>query len=110
MSGASVAPRGGAFVLANMTNPHLAPPSPVGGVVGHNIDRRISFSLACQTLYRLVGYESVKGLPSETNFFISDYKSLGKKCKFKGQAKNIYLFVSRTYGTISVFVLTSFSR
>ena len=38
---ASVAPRGGAFVLANMTNPHLAPPSPVGGVVGHNIDRRI---------------------------------------------------------------------
>ena len=28
---ASVAPRGGAFVLANMTNPHLAPPSPVGG-------------------------------------------------------------------------------
>ena len=48
-------------------------------------------------------------LPSETNFFISDYKSLDKKCKFKGQAKNIYLFVSRTYGTISVFVLTSFS-
>ena len=40
---ASVAPRGGAFVLANMTNPHLAPPSPVGGVVGHNIDRRISW-------------------------------------------------------------------
>ena len=39
---ASVAPRGGAFVLANMTNPHLAPPSPVGGVVGHNIDRRIN--------------------------------------------------------------------
>ena len=38
----SVAPRGGAFVLANMTNPHLAPPSPVGGVVGHNIDRRIT--------------------------------------------------------------------
>ena len=38
---ASVAPRGGAFVLANMTNPHIAPPSPVGGVVGHNIDRRI---------------------------------------------------------------------
>ena len=56
-----------------------------------------------------LGYESVKGLPSETNFFISDYKSLDKKCKFKGQAKNIYLFVSRTYGTISVFVLTSFS-
>ena len=51
---------------------------------------------------------SVKGLPSEINFFISD-KSLDKKCKFKGQAKNIYLFVSRTYGTISVFVLTSFS-
>ena len=49
------------------------------------------------------------GLPSETNFFISDYKSLDKKCKFEGQAKNIYLFVSRTYGTISVFVLTSFS-
>ena len=24
-----------------MTNPHLSPPSPVGGVVGHNIDRRI---------------------------------------------------------------------
>ena len=41
---ASVAPRGGAFVLANMTNPHLAPPSPVGGVVGHNIDRRITFT------------------------------------------------------------------
>ena len=39
---ASVAPRGGAFVLANMTNPHLSPPSPVGGVVGHNIDRRIT--------------------------------------------------------------------
>ena len=39
---ASVAPRGGAFVLANMTNPHLAPPCPVGGVVGHNIDRRIT--------------------------------------------------------------------
>ena len=38
---ASVAPRGQAFVLASMTNPHLAPPSPVGGVVGHNIDRRI---------------------------------------------------------------------
>ena len=30
------------------------------------------FSLARETLYRLVGYESVKGLPSETNFFISD--------------------------------------
>ena len=28
---ASVVPRGGAFVLANMTNPHLSPPSPVGG-------------------------------------------------------------------------------
>ena len=30
---ASVALRGGAFVLANiiLTNPHLAPPSPVGG-------------------------------------------------------------------------------
>ena len=48
---ASVAPRGGAFVLANMTNPHLSPPSPVGGgggggggggVVGHNIDRHIT--------------------------------------------------------------------
>ena len=38
---ASVAPRGGAFVLANMTNPHLVPPGSVGGVVGHNIDRRI---------------------------------------------------------------------
>ena len=38
---ANVALRGGAFVLANMTNPHLAPPSPIGGVVGHNIDRRI---------------------------------------------------------------------
>ena len=38
---ASAAPRGGAFVLANMTNPHLFPPSPVGGVVGHNIDMRI---------------------------------------------------------------------
>ena len=38
---ASVAPRGGAVVLANMTNPHLSPPSPIGGVVGHNIDRRI---------------------------------------------------------------------
>ena len=42
---ASVAPRGGAFVLANMTNPHPAPPSPVGGVVGHNIDRRIIVAL-----------------------------------------------------------------
>ena len=49
---ASVAPRGGAFVLANMTNPHLAPPCPVVGVVGHNIDRRISFQWGC----------SVKGL------------------------------------------------
>ena len=28
---ASVAPRGGAFVLANMTNPHLAPPGEGGG-------------------------------------------------------------------------------
>ena len=65
-----------------------------------------------QTLYRLVGYESVKGLLSETNFFISDYKSLEKKCaylKIQNQAKNIYLFVSRTNGTISVFVLMSFS-
>ena len=45
---ASVAPRGGAFVLANMTNPHLAPPNPVGGVVGHNIDRRITVTFTYQ--------------------------------------------------------------
>ena len=43
----------------------------------------ISFSLTCETLYRLVGYESVKGLPSETNFFISDYKSIEKKCAYR---------------------------
>ena len=48
---ASVAPRGGAFVLANMTNPHLAPPSPVGGVVGHNIDRRITILLFIDSGY-----------------------------------------------------------
>ena len=47
---ASVAPRGGAVVLANMTNPHLAPPCPVGGVVGHNIDRRIT-ATATSLLY-----------------------------------------------------------
>ena len=38
----SVAPRGGAFVLANMTNP----PSPTGRVVGHNIDIAILVVLA----------------------------------------------------------------
>ena len=56
---ASVAPRGGAFVLADMTNPHLAPPSPVGGVVGHNIDRRITprrlILHCCALLQNLVG-------------------------------------------------------
>ena len=55
---ASVAPRGGAFVLANMTNPHLDPPSPVGGVVGHNIDRRITIPATAMAAIR-VSYASL---------------------------------------------------
>ena len=35
-------PRGGGLVTMTVTNPHLAPPMPVWGVVGHNIDRCIS--------------------------------------------------------------------
>ena len=34
-------PRGGGLVTLTVTNPHLAPPMPVWGVVGHNIDRCI---------------------------------------------------------------------
>ena len=36
-------PRGGGLVTMTVTNPHLAPPMPVWGVVGHNIDRCITF-------------------------------------------------------------------
>ena len=36
-------PRGGGLVTLTVTNPHLAPPMPVWGVVGHNIDRCINF-------------------------------------------------------------------
>ena len=35
-------PRGGGLVTMTVTNPHLAPPMPVWGVVGHNIDRCIT--------------------------------------------------------------------
>ena len=35
-------PRGGGLVTLTVTNPHLAPPMPVWGVVGHNIDRCIT--------------------------------------------------------------------
>ena len=35
-------PRGGGLVTLTVTNPHLAPPMPVWGVVGHNIDRCIN--------------------------------------------------------------------
>ena len=34
-------PRGGGLVTLTVTNPHLAPPMPAWGVVGHNIDRCI---------------------------------------------------------------------
>ena len=35
-------PRGGGLVTMTVTNLHLAPPMPVWGVVGHNIDRCIT--------------------------------------------------------------------
>ena len=37
-------PRGGGLVTLTVTNPHLAPPMPVWGVVGHNIDRCITMA------------------------------------------------------------------
>ena len=42
-------PRGGGLVTMTVTNPHLAPPMPVWGVVGHNIDRCISETLHDQS-------------------------------------------------------------
>ena len=38
-------PRGGGLVTLTVTNPHLAPPMPVWGVVGHNIDRCITMQV-----------------------------------------------------------------
>ena len=43
-------PRGGGLVTMTVTNPHLAPPMPVWGVVGHNIDRCIRLQ-RCQPFF-----------------------------------------------------------
>ena len=39
-----MSPRGRGLVTMTVTNPHLAPPMPVWGVVGHNIDRCITMA------------------------------------------------------------------
>ena len=45
-----------------VTNPHLAPPMPVWGVVGHNIDRCISSTGKCIQDFRHVIADSSKGV------------------------------------------------